>query len=150
MRTLKDNVRVKFVAPDGTVRHIIEGSNRIVNTGLALAASRLVGSTMTPVSFAGIGTGTVAVDPGDTALGTATGTRVPVVISALTKNVTNDGFTATATFPDGNPVGGAAVTEAGLFNADDVMLARFVFSVYNKGADDTVVLEWDVWNEYVA
>ena len=150
MKQMQYNVKVHFLDKEGQVLATREGRNRIVNMGLAIAAARLTGVTKAAVSKAGIGTGTTAAAAADTALETPVGTKVSISVSVLSKNVTGDGFTATATFAGGNPATSAAVTEAGLFNDDDELFARFVFPPYNKGEADTIILEWDVWNEYIA
>ena len=115
--------------------------NLVVTSGKELVAANLQGGTVTPLTHMGVGTGTVAASAADTALG-----------SQLDRNAlsTSGGTVAAAvvtyecTWLPGDGTG--ALTEAGLFSASSggTMLARTVFSVVNKGADDTVTIAWDV------
>jgi len=115
--------------------------NLVVTSGKELVAANLQGGTVTPLTHMGVGTGTVAASAADTALG-----------SQLDRNAlsTSGGTVAAAvvtyecTWLPGDGTG--ALTEAGLFSASTggTMLARTVFPVVNKGADDTVTIAWDV------
>ena len=115
--------------------------NLVVTSGKELVAANLQGGTVTPLTHMGVGTGTVAASAADTALG-----------SQLDRNAlsTSGGTVAAAvvtyecTWLPGDGTG--ALTEAGLFSASSggTMLARTVFPVVNKGADDTVTIAWDV------
>jgi hypothetical protein len=86
-----------------------------------------------------IGSGTTAAAAGNTALGTELG-RVSLTSGTASAAV----VTYVATFAAGTGTG--AVTEAGLLNASSggTMLCRTVFSVVNKGANDSMTVTWTV------
>ena len=113
--------------------------NLVVTTGKNLVASRLVGTTPAGMSHMAIGSGTTAAAAGNTALGTELG-RVSLTSGSASSAV----VTYVATFAAGTGTG--AVTEAGLLNASSsgTMLARTVFSVVNKGANDSMTVTWTV------
>lgn len=115
--------------------------NLVVTTGKELVAQNLQGGNVVPVTHMGVGTGTTAAAAPDAALE-----------SELDRNaLTTSGGTQTgaevlfeSTWLPGDGTG--ALTEAGLFTAatGGVMLARTVFPVVNKGADDTISIAWTV------
>jgi hypothetical protein len=112
--------------------------NLLVTSGLNWMAARLVG-TPTAMSHMAIGSGAVAPAPANAALGNELGR------AALTaQNSANNVATYSATFGAG--VGTGAVTEAGIFNAAaaGTMLNRATFPVVNKGALDTMQINWTV------
>jgi hypothetical protein len=118
-----------------------EIKNLVVATGKALVAQNLQGGNVVPVTHMAVGTGTTAAAAADAALE-----------SELDRNaLTTSGGTQTgpevlfeSTWLPGDGTG--ALTEAGLFTAETggVMLARTVFPVVNKGADDTISIAWTV------
>ena len=124
---------------DGNVKDKREIDNLVVAVGKTFIASRMVGATANVMSHMAIGSGTTAAAVGDTTLGIELGR---VVLSSGTSS----GAVATfvASFPAGTGTG--AVTEAGIFNAASAgtLLARTVFSVVNKGADDAMSITWQV------
>ena len=124
---------------DGNVKDKREIDNLVVAVGKTFIASRMVGATANVMSHMAIGSGTTAAASGDTTLGTELG-RVSLSSS------TSSGAVATyvASFPAGTGTG--AVTEAGILNAASAgtMLARTVFSVVNKGADDAMSITWAI------
>lgn len=113
--------------------------NLVVTTGKNLVASRLVGTSSDVMSHMAIGSGTTAAAAGNTALGTELG-RVSLTSGSASSAV----VTYVATFAAGTGTG--AVTEAGLLNASSggTMLCRTVFSVVNKGANDSMTVTWTV------
>tara|TARA_B100001250_G_scaffold378301_1_gene368031 strand:+ start:397 stop:828 length:432 start_codon:yes stop_codon:yes gene_type:complete len=113
--------------------------NLVVTTGKNLVASRLVGTTPAVMSHMAIGSGTTAAAAGNTALGTELG-RVSLTSGSASSAV----VTYVATFAAGTGTG--AVTEAGLLNASSggTLLCRTVFSVVNKGANDSMTVTWTV------
>ena len=113
--------------------------NLVVTTGKNLVASRLVGTTPAVMSHMSIGSGTTAAAAGNTALGTELG-RVSLTSGSASSAV----VTYVATFAAGTGTG--AVTEAGLLNASSggTLLCRTVFSVVNKGANDSMTVTWTV------
>ena len=131
----------------GNIKQDVEVPNTVVNGGKAfIAQSMLKTTTNSPVAMThmGIGTGAVAAAVTDTALGTEIGTRQTVTATNTTVTVTNDTAQYVATFAAG--VGTGAITEAGVFNASTAgtMLCRTVFSVINKGANDSMTITWRV------
>lgn len=118
-----------------------EIKNLVVATGKALVAQNLQGGNVVPVTYMAVGTGTTPAAAADAALE-----------SELDRNaLTTSGGTQTgpevlyeSTWLPGDGTG--ALTEAGLFTAatGGVMLARTVFPVVNKGADDTISIAWTV------
>ena len=113
--------------------------NLVVTTGKNLVASRLVGTTPAVMSHMAIGSGTTAAAAGNTALGSELG-RVSLTSGTASSAV----VTYVATFAAGTGTG--AVTEAGLLNASSggTLLCRTVFSVVNKGANDSMTVTWTV------
>lgn len=121
---------------DELVRDI---DNLVVTAGKNFVASRIVGTSSDVMSHMAIGSGTTAAAAGNTALGTELG-RVSLTSGTASSAV----VTYVATFAAGTGTG--AVTEAGLLNASSsgTMLARTVFSVVNKGANDSMTVTWTV------
>lgn len=116
-----------------------EVDNLVVTTGKNFVASRIKDATASAMSHMGIGTGTAAAAAGNTTLGTE------AARNALTSTtVTNADVAYVASFAAGTGTG--AITEAGLFNASSAgtLLCRTVFSVVNKGADDSMTITWTV------
>lgn len=125
---------------NGQVKQSYEVPNLVVNTGLAYITSRMKDATDDVMSHMAVGSGATAADGGDTALETQIGSRVALTSTTVTANE----IEYVATFAAG--VGTGAVTEAGTFNAATAgtMLCRTVFSVVNKGADDTLQITWTI------
>ncbi len=113
--------------------------NLVVTAGKNLVASRLVGTSSGVMSHMAIGSGTTSAAAGNTALGSELG-RVSLTSGTASSAV----VTYVATFAAGTGTG--AVTEAALLNASSsgTMLARTVFSVVNKGANDSMTVTWTV------
>lgn len=117
---------------------VVDTRNLVVTAGKGLVAGCLSGVS-TPVTKMSVGSGTVAAAAGDTALGSVIDTNALTVSGGTLSGAT---VTYACTWAAGDGTG--AITEAGLFSAADVMLARTVFAVVNKGADDTVTITWTV------
>jgi hypothetical protein len=138
---------IKLVDENGKLKENREIKNLVVNSGKAfIAQSMLKTTTNTPeaVTHIGVGTGVTAAAAADTALVTEIGTRQTVTPTNVTTTVTNDSAQYVASFGAGIATG--ALTEAGLFNASTAgtMVCRTVFSVINKGANDTLTITWKV------
>jgi hypothetical protein len=114
--------------------------NMVVTSGLGFISSRMKDTTATAMTHMGVGTGSTAAALANTALGTALGSRV----SLTSTTVTGAAIAYVATFGAGVSTG--AITEAGIFNASTsgTMLCRTVFSVINKGANDTMTITWTI------
>lgn len=118
-----------------------EIKNLVVTSGKALVAANLQGNSVNPITYMALGTGTTAADVADTTL------ESELDRNALTTSggtVSGAVVTYETTWAPGDGTG--AITEAGLFTASTggTMLARTVFPVVNKGADDTITVVWDV------
>ena len=136
--TLKAKGRVSIVLKDkdGNVKETREVDNLIVDTGLDYIASRMKDATATAMTHMGLGSGTTAAAAGDTDLESILGSREALDSTTVTDNT----IQFIASFEAGDATG--SVTEMGLFNAltGGTMLARVVFSVVNKQADDTMTV----------
>lgn len=117
---------------------IVDTHNLVVTAGKGLVAGCLSGVS-TPITKMGVGSGSTAAAAGDTALGTAIDTNALTVSGGT---LSGAAVTYACTWAAGDGTG--AITEAGLFSAADVMLARTVFSVVNKSASDTITISWTV------
>jgi hypothetical protein len=134
-------LHVVLRGPDGKIKDERNIKNLVVTTGKNFIAASMIKTTSdTPAAMThmGIGSGTTAAAVGDTALESALGSRVSLSSATNANAVT----TYVATFAAGTGTG--AVTEAGIFNASTsgTMLCRSVFSVVNKGADDSMSITW--------
>ena len=112
--------------------------NLVVTAGKNWVADRM-NNANTVMTHMAIGTGTTAAAAGNTALVTS------LDINTLTSTtVTNNVVAYVGTWAAGDGTG--AVTEAGIFDAASGgdMLARTVFSVVNKGADDSMTITWSI------
>lgn len=116
-----------------------EVDNLVVTAGKGYVASRMKDASATAMSHMAIGSGSTAAAASQTALGTELGR-----VSLTSTSVSGAVVTYVATFAAGTGTG--AVTEAGLFNASSsgTMLCRTVFSVVNKGANDSMTITWTV------
>jgi len=123
------------VALNGNV--VQEIPNLVVTAGKGYVTSRMKDATTTAMSHMAVGSGATAAAAADSALGTEAG-RVALTSST----VSGSGITYSATFTAGT--GTAALTEAGIFNANSggTMLCRTVFSVINKQASDSMTISW--------
>lgn len=139
----RGEVTLELRAADGTLK-VLETHNLVVDLGLAFIASRMKDATATAMTHMGVGTSSTAAADAQTALITQL-VRVALTSTTLvTTTVANDSIQYLATFPAGTATG--AITEAGLFNAASAgtMLARTVFGVITKGADDTLTVTWKI------
>ena len=124
--------------------------NTIVTTGLLYIAERIGGKDNTGaameavMSHMGLGTGSAAALPAQTALITSLGNAV-ALSSTTVAAAPASAITYVATFGPG-VFTNSAIVEAGIFNAatSGVMLCRTVFSAINKQAADTLSISWTV------
>ena len=110
----------------------------VVDTGLAIVANRLKGTGDEP-NHIGWGTGTTEPAAGNTGLETARGeARTEGTSSRVTTTTTNDTYQVVGTITCAGT--GAAITEAGLFDAatDGNMLLRGTFSAINLNVGDSI------------
>ena len=118
---------------------IQEVDNLVVTAGKGYVASRMKDTTATAMSHMAIGSGSTAAAASDTALGNQLGR-----VALTSTTVSNAVVTYVASFPAGTGTG--AVTEAAILNASSggTMLCRTVFSVVNKGSQDSMTVTWTV------
>ena len=138
---IKATGRLSVVLKDssGQVKDSRDINNLVVTSGLGYIASRMKDTTEGAMSYMAIGSGTTAAAAGDTALGTE------LDRNALTSTtVTGNQIEYVASWAAGDGTG--AVTEAGIFNdvTAGTMLARTVFDVVNKAANDTLSITWTI------
>ena len=125
------------IAINGTV--VQEINNLVVTVGKNFVASRMKDATATAMSHLAIGTGTTAAAAGNTALVTEAARQALTSTTVSTNEVAY-----VAAFAAGTGTG--AITEAGLLNASSggTLLCRTVFSVVNKGSDDSMTITWTI------
>lgn len=137
--TVKGRLSIVLIDQLGLVKEEHDFDNLVVTTGKGYIASRMKDATATAMSHMAVGTGTTAAAASQTALVTEANRQ------ALTSTAVSGGdVTYSATF--GNGQGTGALTEAAILNASSggTMLCRTVFSVINKGANDTLAITWTV------
>ena len=124
---------------DGKIKEERDINNLVVTSGLGFIASRMKDASATAMGYMAVGTGTTAAAAGDTSLGTELDRN-----SIASTTVTGNQIEYTSTWAAGDGTG--AITEAGIFNdaSAGTMLARTVFSVVNKDANDTLSITWTV------
>lgn len=146
---LNENIKAKGVVSlvltdeNGQVKDT-QTHNMIMQVGLAYITSRMKDATATAMSHMAVGTGTTAAANSQTALVTESARVALTSTTQVTTTTTNDAIQYVATFNPGTAT--AAITEAAILNAASAgtMLARTVFSVINKGANDTLTITWKI------
>lgn len=135
----KGTLSVVLKDSDGNLKDERTINNLVVDSGLNYIASRMKDATATAMGYMAIGTSTTAAAAGDTTLGTEIDRNA---VTSVT--VTDESIAYAASWAAGDGTG--AVTEAGIFNAASAgdMLARTVFSVVNKDANDTLSITWTI------
>ena len=132
---LKLTGHVSIALNDEVVREV---PNLVVTDGKKWVADRMNNANAV-MSHMAVGTGTNAAAAGDTTLQTENDRN------ALTSTTVTDNAVAyVASWAAGDAT--AALTEAGIFDASSGgdCLARTVFSVVNKGANDTLTITWTI------
>jgi hypothetical protein len=134
------NVQVDLIGPDGELKQREEIHNLIPTVGKeGIADNLLAAPTLGKPTHMAIGTGTEAAAAGDTKLKTeldrnaiAEKTRSGKVVTIKAEWLAGDGT--------------GAITEAGIFSAssEGTLFARAVFSVVNKGSEDTLTITWTI------
>lgn len=139
----EDNVEICVFGPDGKLKQRRELHNLIPTVGKEGIVDNLLASpSLGKPTHMAIGTGTEAAAAGDTTLKTeldrnalAEKTRSGKVVTMKAEWVAGDGT--------------GAITEAGLFSASSsgTLFTRAVFSVINKGAEDSLTITWKITAE---
>ena len=131
---LKGAITAQLFKADGTVQ-TVQKNNLIVNNGFDFIADAIGKASGRPgvMNTIAVGTGTTAAAATQSALVTQLAFKAATYNHVSATKV----FTFTTTFNPGEATG--AITEAGVFNANGgTMLDRVVFSVINKGSEDTL------------
>jgi hypothetical protein len=129
----------KLYDENGRLKHEQTDPNLITTAGFDLIAQRMfVAAGSDAVAFIAIGSGAVAADVGDTALGGELSRMAGTY--AHTDGQAN--LSHTATFAAG--AGTGSITEAGMLNsgADGYLLCRQTFAQIAKGASDSLQITW--------
>jgi len=136
---INDNIALTGALTIAVNNEVIQETNNLVVTaGKNWVADRMNDANAV-MSHMAVGTGTNAAAAGDTTLQTENDRN------ALTSTtVTNNTIVYVATWAAADAT--AAITEAGIFDAASSgdMLARTVFPVVNKGADDSMTITWTI------
>ena len=144
---------VLFDTEKNVVKEELFIPNLVVTTGKNFIASRVIGTSQSVMSHIGLGTSNTGEVVGDTALGaelTVAGGYTGYARVTVNATVSNNVVTYTATFPANNPSapspGGAAVKEAGIFNASTggTMLCRTTFPTVTKLPADSLTITWSI------
>lgn len=136
---LKGRLQIQLFDEFGKLKDERDIDNLVVQVGKNFIASRAIANTANVMSHMAVGTNTTTPNSTDTALNQEI---ARVALSSLTTaaNV----ITHVATFAAGTGTG--AITEAGILNAATAgtLLARTVFAVVNKGANDSITITWNI------
>lgn len=127
----------------GTVKQKVHVPNIVVTAGKDFIASRMAGASQAVMSHMAIGSSNANLVAANTTLATEV---VRVALATAGGTVAGSVVSFTAVFGPGTPALGAAVVEAGIFNAASAgtMLCRTTFDVINKGDEDTLTINWNV------
>ena len=136
-------VTLQLFGQDGSLlkEHVVK--NLVVTSGLGHIAARMSNTgTPTQMTHMALGSSNTSPAAGDTALGAQLGSRAGLGVAGGTPSGASVAYTATF----GAGVATGAVVEAGIFNGSTggTMLCRTVFPVINKGASDSLVVNWTV------
>ena len=131
---LRGDVSIKLYDKNGKIKDQREITNLVVNSGLAFICSRMAGTSPAVMTHMGVGSGTTSAAAGQTALVSQLGSREALDSTNASANTIV--FVCSLEAGDGT----GAVSESAIFNAasSGTMLARVVFPVINKQADDTM------------
>ena len=142
---LKLSGQLNIVLKDkaGNIKDERVEKNLVVNTGLAVIAARMIGTSKSVMSHMAIGSSTSSATGAQTDLVSVLGSREAIDSSNIIGS-NNEKVVYVSNFEAGDGTG--AVTEAGIFNAatSGDMLCRTVFAVVNKAADDTMSISWTI------
>lgn len=136
-------VTLQLFGEDGTLLKEQVVKNLVVTAGLGHIAARMANTGIpTQMTHMALGSSNTSPAAGDTALGSQLGSRAGLGVAGGTPSGASVAYTATF----GAGVATGAVVEAGIFNGSTggTMLCRTVFPVINKGASDSLVVNWTV------
>lgn len=138
---------------DGNVKLIQQSHNEVTNEGMECVSDFVFGTTSCVgeqvFTYIALGTGTVAVNELDTALGTEVGacTRLQDATPAIDTGTTNQRTVTISQTFSGASCEGSAFGEVGLFDAVTTgnMLARALISpTITLGSGDTLQIDYDI------
>ena len=135
----KGDLKITLWDSEGTIKLQKEEKNLTVALGLNWIVSRMESDTPGVMTSMKLGSGTTAPTSLDTDVESVLGTAVAF---SQAPDVVDNTIKYYCTFGAGVSVG--AVTEAGIFNAADLMLCRTTFGVVTKEADDIMGIEWTI------
>lgn len=136
----KGQLNILLTGSDGKVKVNETVKNLVVDAGKGWIAARMTEASIPDeMSHMAVGTDNTAAAGGQTTL-VAENARVALSTTTISTNTVE----YVATFGAGT--GTAALVEAGILNAGSggTLLCRTVFSVVNKGADDTLTITWTI------
>jgi hypothetical protein len=136
----KGQLNILLTGSDGKVKVNETVKNLVVDAGKGWIAARMTEASIPDeMSHMAVGTDNTAAAGGQTTL-VAEDARVALSTTTISTNTVE----YVATFGAGT--GTAALVEAGILNAASggTLLCRTVFSVVNKGADDTLTITWTI------
>ena len=136
----KGQLNILLTGSDGKVKVNETVKNLVVDAGKGWIAARMTEASIPDeMSHMAVGTDNTAAAGGQTTLVTEAA-RVALSTTTISTNTVE----YVATFGAGT--GTAALVEAGILNAASggTLLCRTVFSVVNKGADDTLTITWTI------
>ena len=136
----KGQLNILLTGSDGKVKVNETVKNLVVDAGKGWIAARMTEASIPDeMSHMAVGTDNTAAAGGQTTL-VAEDARVALSTTTISTNTVE----YAATFGAGT--GTAALVEAGILNAASggTLLCRTVFSVVNKGADDTLTITWTI------
>ena len=136
----KGQLNILLTGSDGKVKVNETVKNLVVDAGKGWIAARMTEASIPDeMSHMAVGTDNTAAAGGQTTLVTEAA-RVALSTTTISTNTVE----YVATFGAGT--GTAALVEAGILNAGSggTLLCRTVFSVVNKGADDTLTITWTI------
>ena len=134
----EDNVEIVLRGPTGQVKQRLSAHNLVTTVGKEKLAEQLVAAPATEKpKYIAIGSGATAAAAGDTTLQTELKRK-----EATTRNAAGKVLTMAVVFAAGEGTG--EVKEAGILSANAAvsLYARLVFSVINKGAEDSLEITW--------
>lgn len=141
---IRSNFHAYLYGPDGELKEERHVHNLIPTAGCNHVANRMSGLTDGPMTHMAVGTDNTPAAAGDTTLGVELDRNA---LAGKTQNgggIGQHGVRYEAQWAAGDGTG--ALCEAGIFNAAaaGTLLARVVYSVINKGAADTLDVDWDL------
>lgn len=144
---ITDNVKAKghvsFVLLDSesNVKQSFDIPNLVVSIGKELIASRLFANTDAVISHMAVGANNTSPTLTETTLREE---LARVALDGINTAISGNQITYVASFGAG--VGTGSIKEAGLFNAGTAgtMLCRTAFTAFDKGASDTLIVNWNI------